>query len=161
METIYPAIANRLRAEVPALKTIDVEDGQLDDRENAFPITYPAVFIDVAESDWKDVSRLAQMGDVTIDVIVAIQLNHRTKQGNPDMDKLTAQLAIFKEVNIALHGWAGDTFGRLTRTKSRKKNSKNGVKALTHTYVCQIKDDLSIPATTLTPKPPIEVEFKA
>lgn len=161
MEHIYPNIANRLRAEVPSLKTIDVEDGQLDDRENAFPITYPAVFINVTDAVWSDVSRLAQMGEVTIDVSVAIQLNHRTKQGSPDMAKLASQLLLMREVNVALHGWAGADMSRLTRTRSQIRLSKQGVKVWMHTYKCQIKDSLTMPTTTLTPKPPIEVEFTA
>ena len=56
MGDIFIAIMEKIAEAMPQLALIDEDYGQLEGREDmeTYPVTFPAVLIGYADSDWKD-----------------------------------------------------------------------------------------------------------
>lgn len=62
LTTLYEHIKNN----VPEIKHIDQEIGQLEDYEIRPALAFPAVLIDFADTTYSEISTLAQIGEITI-----------------------------------------------------------------------------------------------
>jgi hypothetical protein len=153
MTTIYPQIAEHLKTAVPALKVIDIQDGQLEAPDEQFPLVFPLALIDTGTIDWTNNGQLSQSGDMVVTVTVALRLNHRTRQGNPDMARLVDQLAVVDKVNAALHGWGYEGLYKLTRTRTNTIKRADRIKQYEHVYRLTVKDNSAMRQLTQQPRP--------
>lgn len=153
MTSIYPQIADHLKTAVPALKLIDIQDGQLETPDEQFPLLFPLALIDTGAVDWTNNGQLGQSGDMVVIVTVALRLNHRTRQGNPDMARLVDQLAVVDNVNAALHGWSYEGLYKLTRTRTNTVKRADRIKQYEHVYRLTVKDNSAMRQYTQQPRP--------
>lgn len=74
MGDIFIAIMEKIAEAMPQLALIDEDYGQLEGREDmeTYPVTFPAVLIGYADSDWKDLGMGAQKSESMIVVRLAI-----------------------------------------------------------------------------------------
>jgi len=131
MKEVLVAITDRLTAEIPSLKYVDENWGQIDEYRQQSPGKFPMALVDVDEPDWSDLGNRVQTGDLQISVrIAALRLSNSSK-GAPATQKAAA-FAIFDlldAVHRTLHGWAPtDTCSRMVRTATTKVSMSAGVK---------------------------------
>lgn len=148
MFNIYKEIANHLRATVPALKTIDADKGQLANPEQAYPLDYPAVLIDLDTVDWGDIGKKAQKGKSLIGITVAILPTAQTQEGSPNIDNFVEEMEVINDVFGALSGFLG-----LSRYKTFRQKRYDTIQAYTHLFNTSLTDRSAQKTCTMVPVP--------
>ncbi len=92
MESLFVDLIGLLERNLPWLRTIDEDYGQLEniDDENAdmYPLIFPAVLIETPETQWSDIDNCAQLGECTLRVRLLIDCYDDTHAGSPTVDKI-------------------------------------------------------------------------
>lgn len=148
METLLKDIQNRLLAEVPALKYVDEDWGQLDYYSPHFPVKWPCALIDAAQATWSNAGHLLQLGVVQVKVRVADLRLTNTSGAAPQGQKQAAfaLFATLSNVYKALHGWSGHNhYSALIRTSNSRVKRDDGVRIYDITFTCQVKDSSAVP----------------
>ena len=153
MFSIYKQIADRLREQLPGLRTIDADKGQLADPEKAYPIDYPAVLIDLDQAAWKELGNKAQNGKGNIGITVAVLPVHQSHQNSPDIEAFVSQMDIINQVHGVLSGFLG-----LCRTATSRQKRYDQVQAYTHMYAVTLTDTSAQKVYTKHPVP-VEVSL--
>lgn len=127
--TVYPILADRLAAKVPALGWIDLDQGQLEpdalDQEYPLPFDAGVVLIDFDEVDWHDIGQGIQRGDAQVRVSLAVRVVADSYQRSSQRGAALAKLGLLGDVHAALQHYDGaGAFGALVRTYSRKEASQ-------------------------------------
>ena len=151
MKALFIAIQNKLIADVPELKFIDFDLGQLE--QQPLPsLSYPALLISFGDSPFSDLARLNQQAEVMINVRIAFREFERTHNIAQDQYRAIglAHLDIVEKVKWALHGLSGDDFTSFShRSFSTEPRADLRVYALSfETLLCVMP-----PATPTTPVP--------
>ncbi|WP_297096409.1 hypothetical protein [uncultured Draconibacterium sp.] len=129
MFNIYAEIANHLRETVPALRTIDADKGQLANPEQAYPMDYPAVLIDLDTVDWAELGKKAQKGGAQIGITVAVLPTGQSSPDSPTLDTFVQEMDVINDVYGALSGFLG-----LTRKRTFRQKRWDTVQAYTHLF---------------------------
>ncbi|WP_298063673.1 hypothetical protein [uncultured Rikenella sp.] len=120
MEEIYRNVCERLRTNVPGLKTVTLDCGQIDDPSGP-ALTLPAALVDVTYPECSDITCLVQRCRVTVSVRVALR-------AWPDVTDPAEELGLTEEVCTALQGWTDDTLSCLSRTSAVPEQRHDGLK---------------------------------
>lgn len=135
MFNIYADIAAHLRQSVPALRTIDADKGQLANPEQAFPMDYPAVLIDLDTIDWANLGQKAQKGAGQIGITVAVLPTSQSHEGSPTLTEFVQEMEVIKNVYAALAGYLG-----MSRKKTYRQKRWDTIQAYTHIFNVQLTD---------------------
>lgn len=119
LHSLFPQLADHLRAAVPALGTIDLDMGQLDYQSNE-PIAYPAVYIDVESIPWQDRGQGVQTGQALLRFTVAVEVSEETQEGSAQRNPAMERLLVIQQVHEALQHHQGTGFGPMVRTSYRR-----------------------------------------
>lgn len=120
MKQIITAIADRLAAEVPELRFIDVDLEQLGN-ENP-PVDFPCALVDVASIDYEGAS--TQTAEAEINITVGFNVLAPSSHHSAECrDAAMAHYDILDKIAEALHGFEGEGFSRLNRTALRRKST--------------------------------------
>ena len=125
--TLYPALADRLAAQVPDLGWIDLDQGQLDNVDAEYPLPFDAgvCLIDFDEADWHDIGQGIQRGECQVRVTLAVRVVADSYQRSSQRGAALAKLELLGDVHAALqHFDGGGAFGALVRVYSRKEVSQ-------------------------------------
>lgn len=180
MFTIYQQIANRLRAKLPALHTIDYDKGQLADPEKAYPLDYPAVLISLEDIVWKDEGKHIQRGTATIAVTVALLPTEVSLQNSPTINSFVEKMNLVNLVYTSLKGYRGGetitvgvalggdpdepdaepvevtitgaSFTGLTRTRTQRMKRYDTIQAFTHLFTTSFADNSAQPVYVKPPE---------
>jgi hypothetical protein len=159
MDVLYRSLVKRLTDTVGAEQTlwIDLEAGQLEAIDENYPVTFPAVFIDLAECQFKTLGRGLQEGYLNIGIRIAFDVYNDFHGTAPDIETACANLKLINQVHAALHGFGGMTlqledesyednhFSRLQRTGLTTEKRADGLKIFTMTYTTTIRDAYAMP----------------
>lgn len=131
MKTIYTAVMNQLKSEVPALEWIELNIGQLESIENGttMPITYPCALIDISLYDCKDVTNIVQDCKCKIDMTLVFDpIQVGKSAANSDEEDREAALFpydVITKVYSALQGFENENLNSLSRiSQGRESNDK-------------------------------------
>lgn len=104
---LYQEIANKLKTDIPALKTIRLFNNQFNNesRENAF--AYPCAFIEFRRIEWQSLQRNYQTGGITISIHIGFE-EYKTEE--------TAIFDLIHDVFNSLQGFQTTDFTSLNRT---------------------------------------------
>lgn len=129
-----------LEAEIPELRWVDIEAGQLDALDDNYPVSYPAVWVDVQNIDWRNTGYGVDHGTVTINFRVALDIYNDTHTGAPDREKALAQFGILARLHsvVGLHG--GKHYNRFARVHTAAEKRSDGLKVFNISYRCDICD---------------------
>lgn len=122
---LYLALMERIEAEVPQVKYIDQDFGQLEGYVKRPAVKFPAVFIDFQNWTFKNLGDLAQEGegDVVIHLAFAPMSATDSLKTLAYRKEPLVYYEIEHELFKKLHGWSpGEIFGRLTRINTRSQN---------------------------------------
>lgn len=136
MFNIYADIANHLKEKLPELRTIDADKGQLANPEQAFPMDFPAVLIDLDTIAWDELGKKLQKGKANIGITVAVQPMAQSAANSPTLDTFVAEMDIITKVFGALSGFLG-----LTRTNTSRQKRWDTIQAYTHIFKTNVTDN--------------------
>lgn len=149
MFNIYKLIATRLRDKLTGLGTIDADKGQLVNPEQAYPLNYPAVLIDLDNIDWKDLGQKTQKGSGTIGITVAVQTTGQTHQNAPGLDRFIDEMEIVNEVFRVLNAYLG-----LSRVRTSRQKRLDAIQVYTHVFKISLEDKSAMKTYIKNPTPP-------
>ena len=92
MESLLVNLTGKIAGELPWARTVDEDYGQLEalDDENVdmYPLTFPAVLIDLPGTEWSDTGDLSQRGVCEVRVRLAIDCYDDTHAGSKTTDRI-------------------------------------------------------------------------
>lgn len=136
MRTIFEKVREKL-LEIPAIKWIDLDKGQLDDYQGKPPVDFPCVLIDVIYPRTEDEveSGSLQLCDATVNIRLAYDYTGDT-HGHVSADHLNDSLAYFdtvKSIYDKLQGYSetgANGFQNLKRTAQRTERRPDRYKVI-------------------------------
>lgn len=134
---IFTAICDQLEAEVPELKWIDWDEGQLNVSVDQRPaLAFPCCLIDIQYTDCRDTNETEQIVSASIVLKLAFMKSGETNNKAPQLVRSRA-LEVFNvidKVHDKLQGWTGDElFSPMSRKRANGQN-RGGIKIYTVTY---------------------------
>ena len=169
MDILYQSIVTRLQNEVPELLWIDMECGQLEFPEENYPVQFPALLIDISETQWSSVGNGVQVGDVTVQIRVAFDIYEDTHADAPDIETALQRLQLMNKIHSKLHNFEGkilpdgsDThFNKMERIRTSSERRDDGLKVFTMLYTLNMRDQHAMPPRQgVNPNPvPVKVSI--
>lgn len=160
MEDILQDVQAKLQAEVPALKYVDEDWGQLDYYYPHPPVQWPCALIDVTQATWSNAGNLQQLGLIQVKVRVG-DLKLTNSSGKASIGQKTTAFAIFatlKNIYKALHGWSdSDAYSALIRVSNTRIKRDDGVRIYEVVFTTEYKDNSAMPVVTTAAKPTVRI----
>lgn len=140
MESLLVNLINKIAGELSWARTVDEDYGQLEslDDENIdmYPLTFPAVLIDLPGTEWSDAGDLSQRGVCEVRVRLAIDCYDDTHAGSQTTDRIMQREEKRKALHALLQGYRVSSEGALIRTRSKFFTFNHGIKVYEATYTC-------------------------
>ena len=140
MESLLVNLIDKITGELPWARTVDEDYGQLEalDDENVdmYPLTFPAVLIDLLGTEWSDAGDLSQRGVCEVRVRLAIDCYDDTHAGSQTTDRIMQREEKRKALHALLQGYRVSSEGALIRTRSKFFTFNHGIKVYEATYTC-------------------------
>nr|DAX98666.1 MAG TPA: hypothetical protein [Caudoviricetes sp.] len=140
MESLLVNLINKIAGELPWARTVDEDYGQLEalDDENVdmYPLTFPAILIDLPGTEWSDAGDLSQRGVCEVRVRLAIDCYDDTHAGSQTIDRIMQREEKRKALHALLQGYRVSSEGALIRTRSKFFTFNHGIKVYEATYTC-------------------------
>lgn len=140
MESLLVNLIGKIAGELPWAGTVDEDYGQLEalDDENIdmYPLTFPAVLIDLPGTEWSDAGDLSQRGVCEVRVRLAIDCYDDTHAGSQTTDRIMQREEKRKALHALLQGYRVSSEGSLIRTRSKFFTFNHGIKVYEATYTC-------------------------
>ena len=140
MESLLVNLTGKIAGELPWVRTVDEDYGQLEalDDENIdmYPLTFPAVLIDLPGTEWSDAGDLSQRGVCEVRVRLAIDCYDDTHAGSQTTDRIMQREEKRKALHALLQGYRVSSEGALIRTRSKFFTFNHGIKVYEATYTC-------------------------
>ena len=162
MESLLYSIIAHIWQEMPELRTVDEDYGQLENLKNTeedmYPLTFPAVLIDAPETEWSNAAGGCQEGTAWLRVRLILDCYDDTHAGNSQTERIldrhgTAErlhqlLNGFRPMGTVKSGQAAMHAGEMVRTKSKFYTWSFGLKVYETTYTCAVEDVVRRTATS-------------
>ena len=140
MESLLVNLTGKIASELPWARTVDEDYGQLEalDDENIdmYPLTFPAILIDLPGTEWSDAGDLSQRGVCEVRVRLAIDCYDDTHAGSQTTDRIMQREEKRKALHALLQGYRVSSEGSLIRTRSKFFTFNHGIKVYEATYTC-------------------------
>ena len=140
MESLLVNLTGKIASELPWVRTVDEDYGQLEalDDENIdmYPLTFPAILIDLPGTEWSDAGDLSQRGVCEVRVRLAIDCYDDTHAGSQTTDRIMQREEKRKALHALLQGYRVSSEGSLIRTRSKFFTFNHGIKVYEATYTC-------------------------
>ena len=144
MESILVHLIDRLARELPWARTVDEDYGQLEalDDENAdmYPLTFPAIFIDLPGTEWSDAGDWTQRGTCEVRVRLILDCYDDTHAGSQTTERIMQREEKRKALHTLLQGYRVSDEGALIRTRSKFFTFNHGIKVYEETYTCAVSE---------------------
>jgi hypothetical protein len=148
--TVYLEIADRLKAEVPELRWIDQDFGQLEHFEYKPGVSFPCALIDFIGADYDALATGSQFGNVTVQVRLGFAPFSSSQQNAPTdvKEKALAYYDIEQKIVNALHNWPSSISQVLVRKNiftEHRENDQIGLRVRVLSFTTAYEDYSSIP----------------
>lgn len=144
MESLLVNLINKIASELPWARTVDEDYGQLealnDENIDMYPLTFPAVLIDLPGTEWSDAGDLSQRGVCEVRVRLAIDCYDDTHAGSQTTDRIMQREEKRKALHALLQGYRASSEGALIRTRSKFFTFNHGIKVYEATYTCAMSE---------------------
>jgi len=156
LANVFLAIQNRIVAEVPELKFVDLDTGQLEykDAKERPMVAIPCALFDFVAADYTDASEGVQEGDIVLQVRIGVDPFTQATHYFTDTQKANAinYFNIEHRVNKALQWWTdGRYFKPLSRASMRTEPRHDGLRVRVLHYKFGLTDwtAMNVPAATV------------
>lgn len=142
MKTIYLAVMAQIKAEVPQIKWIDLDTGQLDSQARP-AVAFPCALVGISITPKANLTDTIQDCRATITVRLAMDNKGNTSGITPDVE-IEKSLAVYDtiaDVYKALQGFSTDNFDSLTRIKQGREKSRHGLFQYRFDFSTEFEDD--------------------
>lgn len=144
MESILANTIAHIAQALPWARTVDEDYGQLEalDNENLdmYPLTFPAVLIDLPGTDWTDAGDLTQRGTCEVRVRLILDCYDDTHAGSHTTERIMQREEKRKALHALLQGFRPEGEGAFMRTRSRFFTFNHGIKVYEATYTCALSE---------------------
>ena len=144
MESILANTIAHIARELPWTRTVDEDYGQLEALDNdnldMYPLTYPAILIDLPGTDWTDTGDLTQRGTCEVRVRLILDCYDDTHAGSQTTERIMQREEKRKALHALLQGYRPSGEGALVRTRSRFFTFNHGIKVYEETYTCALSE---------------------
>ena len=144
MESLLVNLIDRLAHELPWARTVDEDYGQLEalDDENIdmYPLTFPAILIDLPGTEWSDAGDWTQRGTCEVRVRLAIDCYDDTHAGSQTTERIMQREEKRKALHTLLQGYRISEYGALIRTRSKFFTFNHGIKVYEAIYTCAVSE---------------------
>lgn len=142
MKTIYKQVAQQLKTEVPVLRWIDFDTGQLESSERP-PAAFPCALITISVQSTKDITDTIQECTGTVRIRLAFDQQMKTDMATPPQHRDTAlqPYDVIADVHRALQGFSTEHFDPLSRVRQNKENSRHGLFIYSMEYKVEFDDE--------------------
>ena len=144
MESILVNMIDHIARALPWARTVDEDYGQLEALDNEqldmYPLTYPAVLIDLPGTEWTDTGDVAQRGTCEVRVRLILDCYDDTHAGSQTTDRIMRREEKRKALHALLQGFRPSSEGALIRTRSRFFTFNHGIKVYEETYTCALSE---------------------
>ena len=162
MESLLVNLIDRIARELPWARTVDEDYGQLEALDNEdtdmYPLTFPAVLIDLPGTDWSDTGRWGQRGTCEVRVRLLLDCYDDTHAGSQTVDRIMEREEKRKALHALLQGYRANEEGALVRTSSKFFTFNHGIKVYEATYTCATSE--STRETVIAGKPTISIDAR-
>lgn len=138
MESILANTIAHIARELPWARTVDEDYGQLEALDNEqldmYPLTFPAILIDLPGTEWTDTGDIAQRGTCEVRVRLILDCYDDTHAGSQTTDRIMQREEKRKALHALLQGFRPSSEGALIRTRSRFFTFNHGIKVYEETY---------------------------
>ncbi len=141
MKTIYNALLEQIEKEVPEIKWIDLDCGQLDTSERP-PVAFPACLLNIGIPDIQTIADTIQYCKADITVRLVFDNKGRTANNTNEQER-EKSLKIYDTIaNVyrALQGFSTENFDTLSRTSQGKEKSRHGYFQYRIDFSCEFED---------------------
>jgi len=142
MKTIYLAVMAQLKAEVPAIKWIDLDTGQLDSQSRP-SVAFPCALISIGVVPKRSLTDTIQDCTANITVRLAWENSGQTSSITPNA-VLNQSLAVYDtiaDVYKALQGFSTANFDSLNRRRQDREKSRHGLFQYRFDFSAEFEDD--------------------
>jgi uncharacterized repeat protein (TIGR01451 family) len=163
IDILYAAIRDKIKQDLPAVKWIDLDSGQLDNPEQSYPFPFPAIFIDFPAIDWQDAGERMQDGQVQVSFRIAFRIYDETHGSAPDdsydtFTKAMDALHLMTSIHAKLQGFSdGATFNRLSRITTTTDRREDGLKVFNMVYACEARDKSAMKQYEIIDRPTVTI----
>lgn len=144
MESILANTIAHIARELPWARTVDEDYGQLEALDNEqldmYPLTCPAILIDLPGTEWTDTGDIAQRGTCEVRVRLILDCYDDTHAGSQTTDRIMQREEKRKALHALLQGFRPSSEGALIRTRSRFFTFNHGIKVYEETYTCALSE---------------------
>ena len=133
-KTLYLAIVSQLKAEVPELRWIDVDEGQLN--ETNPPVAFPCALIDIEYPNCSDVSETEQIVQAKITIRYAFQPAGQTNGTTPALIQAKAleRWETLTKTYSALQGWETNEVSAFSRRSQISERRRDRLKVIVQVW---------------------------
>lgn len=134
MKTIYQSILNRLLAEVPELKWIDLDKGQM--RFERPPVLFPAALINLQVPNSQNLNSTKQLVRAQVSIKLCFDFTGNTDANTPEEHRLNslAYFDVVDKVFSKLQGWGTDELNPLERVNQYDEQRPDAYKISVITF---------------------------
>lgn len=137
------SICDRLKSEVPSLRWIDAEEGQLEVRERP-PVAFPCALVDISYISCKTYTGGRQQVKANVVIRVAFQRVTASSNASAPMPARLSALSRFDTLNAihkTLQWWNGDgLFNPLRRLRAIPEKRSGDIRVWNMTYETEFMD---------------------
>ena len=160
MEAILEDLVKHVGNNMPDMKVVDEDYGQLEalDQENRdmYPLTFPAVLIEAPSVEWSNIGGLSQKGLATVRISLIIDCYDDTHYTSGTVGKIVEREKIRRRLHELLQGHRIGEDSALIRTSSRFYTFNHGIKVYESTYTLEVTETIE-PDLVPIPKPKIVI----
>ncbi|MEM1369265.1 MAG: hypothetical protein AAGG02_14915 [Cyanobacteria bacterium P01_H01_bin.15] len=155
MDRVFQVISNKITSDVPELRWVDFDLGQLEQEQP--PVSWPCALISFQAPQFQNLSRLAQQAELLIAVRLAFRVFERTHSVAQDQFRQIGlqHFSTIKKVHAALHGMDGENFKGLARA-SFATEPRADLRVYNLIYSCLFTDEASSQYRSWTDVAPTE-----
>lgn len=141
MEELFNALQQRIAENMPSLRLIDEETGQLDGETGVYPVEFPCVLLSAPETEWENLGKEVQRGVCTLAVRLAFDCRSETPAPAPDVPlQMAERLQMAEQLHRLIHGQRFEgANGPVVRRKSTWYTLPGGVKVYETEYTAPVK----------------------
>ena len=141
--TIYKAIRTKILADMPEVKHVNLDYGQLKTYDGRPSVQFPCVLIDFIGWQFSNIGENAQIAEGQ--VVITVGFAQYTRTDGIATDSMLERGLEYMEIEQAMceqfHGWApGDGFGYLIRQAATTVNLPNGIRTRVVSFVLEFED---------------------
>jgi hypothetical protein len=161
MEKLLESLIDLFGQEMPELRTVDEDYGQLEminqENRDTYPLTFPALLIDAADVSWSNIAGLSQKGEATVRARLIIDCYDDTHYGSTTTERISERAAMRAKVHKLLQGYRIDNEAQLIRTNSRFYTWDHGIKVYEQTYTGVVTELIPLDTVSTQARPKVTI----